>query len=58
MIFSSQFSKKDSGIYEVILKDERGKDKSTLKLVDAGKSALKNNIQANPAKVHLDINPH
>ncbi|XP_034285428.1 myomesin-1 isoform X3 [Pantherophis guttatus] len=30
----TEFSKKDAGIYEVILKDERGKDKSTLKLVD------------------------
>lgn len=33
-----QFSKKDSGIYEVILKDDRGKDKSRLKLVDEGQS--------------------
>nr|KAF6423103.1 myomesin 1 [Rousettus aegyptiacus] len=30
----TEFSKKDSGIYEVILKDDRGKDKSRLKLVD------------------------
>ncbi|XP_006891485.1 PREDICTED: myomesin-1 [Elephantulus edwardii] len=33
-LFPSQFSKKDAGIYEVILKDDRGKDKSRLKLVD------------------------
>ncbi|XP_026527663.1 myomesin-1 isoform X3 [Notechis scutatus] len=31
----TEFSKKDAGIYEVILKDERGKDKSILKLVEA-----------------------
>nr|XP_056710279.1 myomesin-1 isoform X2 [Euleptes europaea] len=31
----TEFSKKDAGIYEVILKDDRGKDKSILKLVEA-----------------------
>ncbi|XP_030743183.1 myomesin-1 isoform X2 [Echinops telfairi] len=30
----TEFSKKDAGFYEVILKDDRGKDKSRLKLVD------------------------
>lgn len=30
----TEFSKKDAGNYEVILKDDRGKDKSRLKLVD------------------------
>lgn len=30
----TEFSKKDAGIYEVVLKDDRGKDKSRLKLVD------------------------
>ncbi|XP_074132030.1 myomesin-1 isoform X3 [Sminthopsis crassicaudata] len=30
----TEFSKKDAGFYEVILKDDRGKDKSVLKLVD------------------------
>ncbi|XP_062836541.1 myomesin-1 isoform X2 [Anolis carolinensis] len=30
----TEFSKKDAGIYEVILKDDRGKDKSILKLVE------------------------
>nr|XP_019611323.1 PREDICTED: myomesin-1 isoform X1 [Rhinolophus sinicus] len=30
----TEFSKKDAGTYEVILKDDRGKDKSRLKLVD------------------------
>lgn len=34
-----QFSKKDAGTYEVVLKDDRGKDKSRLKLVDEGQSA-------------------
>uniref|UniRef100_A0A452S5H3 Myomesin-1 n=1 Tax=Ursus americanus TaxID=9643 RepID=A0A452S5H3_URSAM len=35
----TEFSKKDAGIYEVILKDDRGKDKSRLKLVDEGQSS-------------------
>ncbi|XP_066208528.1 myomesin-1 isoform X2 [Saccopteryx leptura] len=30
----TEFSRKDAGTYEVILKDDRGKDKSRLKLVD------------------------
>ncbi|XP_028921933.1 myomesin-1 isoform X2 [Ornithorhynchus anatinus] len=30
----TEFSKKDSGVYEVILKDDRGKDTSILKLVN------------------------
>ncbi|KAK2488955.1 hypothetical protein MC885_004905 [Smutsia gigantea] len=30
----TEFSRKDAGFYEVILKDDRGKDKSRLKLVD------------------------
>lgn len=29
-----QISKKDSGVYEVVLKDDRGKDTSTLNLTD------------------------
>uniref|UniRef100_A0A670YGL1 Myomesin-1 n=1 Tax=Pseudonaja textilis TaxID=8673 RepID=A0A670YGL1_PSETE len=36
----TEFSKKDAGIYEVILKDDRGKDKSILKLVEAGKNLM------------------
>uniref|UniRef100_A0A9J8CBJ6 Myomesin 1 n=1 Tax=Cyprinus carpio carpio TaxID=630221 RepID=A0A9J8CBJ6_CYPCA len=31
-----QISKKDAGIYEVVLKDDRGKDTSTLNLTDQG----------------------
>lgn len=31
-----QISKKDAGVYEVILKDDRGKDTSTLNLTDQG----------------------
>lgn len=31
-----QISKKDSGVYEVVLKDDRGKDTSTLNLTDQG----------------------
>ena len=38
-----QISKKDSGVYDIVLKDDRGKDKSTLNLTDQGNctSALK-----------------
>uniref|UniRef100_A0A8C1F1V8 Myomesin-1 n=1 Tax=Cyprinus carpio carpio TaxID=630221 RepID=A0A8C1F1V8_CYPCA len=34
----TQISKKDAGIYEVVLKDDRGKDTSTLNLTDQGNS--------------------
>lgn len=34
-----QISKKDAGVYEVVLKDDRGKDTSTLNLKDHGRSA-------------------
>lgn len=34
-----QISKKDAGVYEVVLKDDRGKDTSTLNLKDQGSSA-------------------
>lgn len=34
--FLCQISKKDSGVYEVVLKDDRGKDTSTLNLTDQG----------------------
>lgn len=34
-----QISKKDAGVYEVVLKDERGKDTSTLNLTDQGKQS-------------------
>lgn len=38
-----QISKKDAGVYEVVLKDERGKDTSTLNLTDQGwRSEIKN----------------
>ncbi|MGH0151137.1 UNVERIFIED_CONTAM: hypothetical protein FKN15_040712 [Acipenser sinensis] len=40
----SQISKKDAGIYEVILRDDRGKDKSLLKLVDQGFTDLMNDV--------------
>lgn len=33
-----QISKKDAGVYEVVLKDDRGKDTSTLNLKDQGRS--------------------
>ncbi|MBN3279839.1 MYOM2 protein, partial [Polyodon spathula] len=39
-----KISKKDAGIYEVILRDDRGKDKSLLKLVDQGFTDLMNDV--------------
>ncbi|KAF3836353.1 hypothetical protein F7725_028911 [Dissostichus mawsoni] len=35
----AQISKKDSGVYEVVLKDDRGKDTSTLNLTDKANSS-------------------
>ncbi|XP_055994244.1 myomesin-1 isoform X4 [Sorex fumeus] len=40
----TEFSKKDAGIYEVILKDDRGKDKSRLKLVDEAFNELMSEV--------------
>ncbi|XP_066537025.1 myomesin-1 [Hoplias malabaricus] len=40
----AQISKKDSGVYEVIVKDDRGTDKSTLKLTDQGFKDLMNQV--------------
>ncbi|XP_037550207.1 M-protein, striated muscle [Nematolebias whitei] len=40
----SQISKKDAGVYEVVLKDERGKDTSTLNLTDQGFKDLMNEV--------------
>ncbi|XP_041658252.1 myomesin 1a (skelemin) isoform X2 [Cheilinus undulatus] len=36
--------KKDAGIYEVFLKDERGRDRSTFNLTDAGYQAVMNEL--------------
>ncbi|KAK1214675.1 MYOM1 protein, partial [Pygoscelis papua] len=40
----SEFSKKDTGTYEVILKDDRGKDSSELKLTDTAFADLMNEV--------------
>ncbi|XP_071593356.1 myomesin-1 isoform X6 [Heliangelus exortis] len=40
----SEFSRKDTGTYEVILKDDRGKDSSELKLTDTAFSDLMNEV--------------
>ncbi|XP_062235442.1 M-protein, striated muscle isoform X1 [Platichthys flesus] len=40
----AQISKKDSGVYEVVLKDDRGKDTSTLNLTDQGFKDLMNEV--------------
>lgn len=42
-----QISKKDSGVYEVVLKDDRGKDTSTLNLTDQGEPWSHKLTQAN-----------
>ncbi|XP_023142611.2 myomesin 1a (skelemin) isoform X2 [Amphiprion ocellaris] len=39
-----KISKQDAGVYEVFLRDERGKDKSTFNLTDAGYQAVMNEL--------------
>ncbi|XP_026168875.1 myomesin 1a (skelemin) isoform X2 [Mastacembelus armatus] len=39
-----KLSKKDAGVYEVFLKDDRGRDKSTFNLTDAGYQAVLNEL--------------
>ncbi|XP_034718470.1 M-protein, striated muscle isoform X3 [Etheostoma cragini] len=39
-----KISKKDAGVYEVVLKDDRGKDTSTLNLTDQGFKDLMNEV--------------
>ncbi|KAM4606223.1 myomesin-1 [Polymixia lowei] len=39
-----KISKKDAGVYEVVLKDDRGTDKSTLNLTDQGFKDLMNEV--------------
>uniref|UniRef100_I3JRU5 Myomesin 1a (skelemin) n=1 Tax=Oreochromis niloticus TaxID=8128 RepID=I3JRU5_ORENI len=39
-----KISKHDAGVYEVFLKDERGRDKSTFNLTDAGYQAVMNEL--------------
>ncbi|XP_076828245.1 myomesin-1 isoform X2 [Brachyhypopomus gauderio] len=40
----AQISKKDAGVYEVVVKDDRGQDKSTLNLTDQGFRDLMNQV--------------
>ncbi|XP_068199788.1 myomesin-1 isoform X2 [Antennarius striatus] len=40
----AQISKKDSGVYEIVLKDDRGKDTSRLNLTDQGFKDLMNEV--------------
>ncbi|XP_056113827.1 M-protein, striated muscle isoform X2 [Rhinichthys klamathensis goyatoka] len=40
----TQISKKDAGVYEVVLKDDRGKDTSTLNLTDQGFKDMMNQV--------------
>ncbi|XP_054620876.1 M-protein, striated muscle isoform X7 [Dunckerocampus dactyliophorus] len=40
----AQISKKDAGVYEVVLKDDRGKDTSALNLTDQGFKDLMNEV--------------
>ncbi|KAF7246154.1 Myomesin-1 [Varanus komodoensis] len=49
----TEFSKKDAGVYEVILKDDRGKDKSILKLQEGALSATNLKIQSTEEGIRL-----
>nr|DBA24388.1 TPA: hypothetical protein GDO54_012054 [Pyxicephalus adspersus] len=40
----TEITRKDAGIYELVLKDDRGKDKSTLKLIDSAFDDLMNAV--------------
>ncbi|KAK6299903.1 hypothetical protein J4Q44_G00299360 [Coregonus suidteri] len=45
----AQISKKDAGVYEIIMKDDRGKDTSTLNLTEQGFRDLMNEVFSNIA---------
>uniref|UniRef100_G3NJS5 Myomesin 1 n=1 Tax=Gasterosteus aculeatus aculeatus TaxID=481459 RepID=G3NJS5_GASAC len=49
----AQISKKDSGVYEVVLKDDRGKDTSTLNLTDQANSSTPLKITSTDEGVRL-----
>uniref|UniRef100_A0A8C1JFC9 Myomesin-1 n=1 Tax=Cyprinus carpio TaxID=7962 RepID=A0A8C1JFC9_CYPCA len=49
----AQISKKDAGIYEVVLKDDRGKDTSTLNLTDQANSSTPLKIQSTEEGIRL-----
>uniref|UniRef100_A0A8C2KKQ3 Myomesin-1 n=1 Tax=Cyprinus carpio TaxID=7962 RepID=A0A8C2KKQ3_CYPCA len=49
----TQISKKDAGIYEVVLKDDRGKDTSTLNLTDQANSSTQLKIQSTEEGIRL-----
>uniref|UniRef100_A0AAY5JX31 Myomesin 1b n=1 Tax=Esox lucius TaxID=8010 RepID=A0AAY5JX31_ESOLU len=44
VVLKCKISKKDSGIYEIVMKDDRGKDTSTLNLTDQGFRDLMNEV--------------
>ncbi|XP_044077038.1 myomesin 1a (skelemin) isoform X2 [Siniperca chuatsi] len=50
-----KISKNDAGIYEVFLRDDRGKDKSTFNLTDAGYQAVMNELFRVIAKSSSEI---
>uniref|UniRef100_A0A3B3IJT1 Myomesin 1 n=1 Tax=Oryzias latipes TaxID=8090 RepID=A0A3B3IJT1_ORYLA len=52
-ISSLGISKKDSGVYEVVLKDDRGQDTSTLSLVDQAKSSTPLKITSTDVGIRL-----
>uniref|UniRef100_A0A3B5R8E5 Myomesin 1 n=1 Tax=Xiphophorus maculatus TaxID=8083 RepID=A0A3B5R8E5_XIPMA len=49
----AQISRKDSGVYEVVLKDERGKDTSTLNLTDQANSSTPLKITSTDEGIRL-----
>ncbi|KAM9322496.1 myomesin 1a (skelemin) [Pholidichthys leucotaenia] len=50
-----KISKQDAGVYDVFLKDERGRDKSSFNLTDAGYQAVKNELFRVIAKSSSEI---
>ncbi|CAB1349527.1 unnamed protein product, partial [Coregonus sp. 'balchen'] len=50
----AQISKKDAGVYEIIMKDDRGKDTSTLNLTEQGFRDLMNEVFSNIAIAFTD----
>ncbi|XP_012734781.2 myomesin 1a (skelemin) isoform X2 [Fundulus heteroclitus] len=53
-----KISKQDAGIYEVFLRDERGKDKSAFNLTEAGYQAVMNELFRVIANSSCDIQIH
>uniref|UniRef100_A0AAY4A161 Myomesin 1 n=1 Tax=Denticeps clupeoides TaxID=299321 RepID=A0AAY4A161_9TELE len=53
LCFVHQISKKDAGVYEVVVKDDRGSDTSTLNLTDQANSSTPLKIQSTEEGIRL-----